>query len=299
MGKLRILLAITFDLVLLFVPHAMMNLFVTPVSQVLSFTKNPATTGFLFLIFILLIRGSISSIQRYFMARRHVYDANVKTVTRDVDSPAMRALLVSRNGLVKPKTYLAEIIIVQLGLVFIIYAVARDIDGSLFGQSYNHPLTWLSFLIGGGYWFYYKYAQKDVAHLNRWTTPAIMFFISSVANLSVQLYLLISVVIMAVVEYLPERNAFKQTVFAQDITDTPAEQPDTSIWRFLSFMSKDQARLFLKSITTTLSIYYLFEITVSLGGSIYSGTAIPQIAFIVAIIGLDFILPDRKYGWFR
>lgn len=276
-------------------------LYVVNQDAIIAFAKllNNDTTLLVTAITVVLAVRVVTS---YFVSRnkknRWQIEANVEALAPElakIPNGELHKEYKSYNNVKFPFASLATMLLIEMPILMVVYRIAHYLDGNLFGFALSKPNAWLAIIPGLLYLFMYKYTDWTLDHAQRLYMPLIAFIAGSTTNLVIMMYMTVGALTLLVMGH---GNIVGKVNLTSD--EFIATHPDAlkEIKTPKLQITGDNARLFARTLQRTLYWGTFIELVQVVAFSAFFSNVWNQLAFLVGVIIIDYVLPDNKYGWF-
>lgn len=246
---------------------------------------------------------AVRVVTSYFVSRnkknRWQIEANVEALAPELDkipNGELHKEYKALNNVKFPFASLATMLLIELPILMIVYRIAHFLDGDLFGLALSQPNAFVAIIPGVLYLFMYKYTDWTLDHTQRLYMPLIAFIAGSTTNLVIMMYMTVGALTLLIMGH--GKIEGKVAVSSDDFIAT---HPDALqvIKKPKLQITGDNARLFARTLQRTLYWGTLIELVQVVVVSAFFSNVWNQLLFLIGIVALDYVLPDKKYGWFK
>lgn len=200
------------------------------------------------------------------------------------------------NQVQPPFANMVTIMAIQIPLLMVVYAIAHNLNGSIFGLPMAKPNIYLAMLASLLYLLVPKYTDWTMPHAQRMYMPMVAYLAGTSTNVMVTLYLMAGAVV-----FLVMGHRFKVPPIKQTADQFIAENPDALLdkQKPVLHVTGKQARLWLITFQRTIRWGFLLETMSVVFVSAWASHSYYPFVFVGALFVYDWVFPDKHYTWFN
>lgn len=205
-------------------------------------------------------------------------------------------LFLAQNNVPAIFSNMFTLMAIQIPLLMVIYAIAHNLNGSIFGLPMSEPNVYLAMIASFLYLFVPKYTDWEVVHGQRMYMPMVAYLAGTSTNIMVTLYLM-----AGSITFLVMGHRFKDPVVLETADEFIADHPDALLDRRKPTLhvSGKQARLWLRTFQLTIQWGFLLETLTIVSATAFATHTYTPFIFFAIVFAYDWVFPDKHYTWFN
>lgn len=248
---------------------------------------------------VLVIRVTATFYDGKLKQHRWTYNAQMAKLQPEIaklPNSEVHSTFLIANNVKRPLSKTVTLMAIQLPVLMVVYAVAHNLNGSIFGLSMAKPNIPVAIVTSFLYLCVPKYTDWTMSHGQRLYMPMIALLAGTSTNLMVSFYLLSGVLTLLIMGHHVKEPQILVTAdeFIADHPDALLDQHKPTL-----HVTGKQARLWLRTFQLTIQWGFLSQTLAMTFATAWATHSYYPFVFTVGVFAYDWIFPDKQYTWFN